>query len=51
MIITFLGFKRLIIVDFPELSKPTIMIFDFFFPSEPPIINLKNNLNYNSENK
>jgi len=34
---TFLGLSLLIIVDLPELSKPTMMILDFFLPIEPPI--------------
>ena len=39
-LLTFLGLSVLIMVDLPELSRPTIIIFDFFFPKEPPIINL-----------
>ena len=38
---TFLGFSRFIIVDLPELSRPTMIILDFFLPMEPPI-NLNN---------
>ena len=34
---TFLGLSMLIMVDLPELSRPTMIIFDFFFPSDPPI--------------
>ena len=36
--LTFLGLSLLIMVDLPELSRPTMMIFDFFFPKAPPII-------------
>jgi len=44
---TFLGFSRLIMVDLPELSRPTMMILDFFLPREPPIILIVNYMNYN----